>query len=250
MVHRIHSHDTFSMKMISAAAVLVAVIFMLYLVRQPIAGPPAISKSPGGGISPDEAVTGKSVSSVYVREVYQNVTCVIPLNDTWNLISSPCASSNKTMGYSVISIRDDFISAHIYNTSQSNDTWKSYNPNIENFSVQDLTVFAIEKGYWVNVNASVNLTQTGNITLPNFIYLEKGWNLFGWTSNETKNITVALVSIKGKYTAVHAYFANDSVDPWKVYNPTLDYSMSDLKYMIPYHGYWINMTTNATLKVI
>jgi len=49
---------------------------------------------------------------------------------------------------------------------------------------------------------------------------------------------------------VHAYFSNDSVDPWKVYNPNLAPGLSDLLYMIPFKGYWINMTIDATLKVI
>ena len=195
-------------------------------------------------------ITGKSVSQTYAQEIFYNITCNIDLNYSWNLISSPCLEDNASVTYAVRTLPPNFISIHSFNGSGIDDTWKAYSPHADSFAVQDLAYFAIQDGYWVNVNATSNLTMHGNVTVPNFISLHTGWNLIGWTSNETKNISVALVSIQGTFTSVHAYFSNDSVDPWKVYNPNLAPGLSDLLYMIPFKGYWINMTIDATLKVI
>ena len=195
-------------------------------------------------------ITGRSVSSVYVRGVFVNITCINILQESWNLISNPCIEGNDTLNYSLRSIMDSIISIHAHNSSRGLDAWQSYNPGIESFALQENFSYSTSRGYWINMNSSTNLTLIGNVSLPNFIALYQGWNLFGWTSNETRNITIALQGINGSFTSVHAYFANDSLDQWKVYNPSLDISLSDLRYMIPFYGYWINMTADANLKVI
>jgi hypothetical protein len=197
-----------------------------------------------------EQVTGNTFALLYVEDRLVNFTCNIPLNESWNLISSPCLEENTSISYATRTTMDYLLSIHTHNGTEPFDIWKSYHPYMPIYVRLDLNNFSMKKGYWINVNHTVNLTMVGDVVIPYIVELDLGWNLIGWRSNETKNITIALSGIANQYTSVHTYFANDSSDPWKVYNPNLDPSLSDLKYIEPYRGYWINMTESSSLKVI
>ncbi len=226
--------------------VLTALSFLLHAVPGLLG---SLQNSPSGQGS-GSAITGRASSTVYIVERFVSVNCSSLLYGSWNLVSSPCTISNKSAESAFSSLGVSLISAHRYQVLDTKDPWKAYSPWIDGFAVQDIGNFSDMSGYWVDLNASATLFSVGNITLPNFIPLKTGWNLIGWTSNETKNITLALSSISGNYDSVHAYFANETLDHWKVYEPNLDPALSDLHYMQPYHGYWIHMTANATLEVI
>ncbi len=172
--------------------------------------------------------TGKAVSSVYVILTYYNVTCTIPLEQGWNLVSSPCILYANSIQNFTSSIQNNLISIHYYQTTSNLDYWKVYGTNLDDFVITDLNSYSEKRGYWISVTEPVNITIIGDITLPNFIELYSGWNLISWTSNETKNITVALAGISGKYSSIHAYYANDTNDPWKAYNPNINPALNDL----------------------
>jgi hypothetical protein len=85
-----------------------------------------------------------------------------------------------------------------------------------------------------------------NETICNFT-LQDGWNLVSIPcipvslapSEIFSNINASLVS-------VHAYFAKDTGDPWKAYNPSLpSWVVQDLQLVNRKEGYWINVNRNV-----
>ena len=73
------------------------------------------------------------------------------------------------------------------------------------------------------------------------INLITGWNLVGYNSSTSQNITDALASIAGNVVSVWAY-KNDS---WQLYDPA-NPGFSDLTTMAPGYGYWINTNGACT----
>ena len=193
-------------------------------------------------------ITGDATASVFVYEVYNNKNCSVTLVNGWNLVSMPCSPSNKTLDYSLASMNGGYVSMHWYDPNDDGDHWKSYNPSMPSWVVQDLGNISIQDGYWLYINKSPSIVWSlqGNITLPTYVYLYNGWNLAGYPSNETKNVTLALQTINTSVSSIHMYNASDTNDPWKVYNPSLDPSFNDLTMLNPFFGYWMNITTNQS----
>jgi hypothetical protein len=62
-----------------------------------------------------------------------------------------------------------------------------------------------------------------------------GWNLVGYNSSTSQNITDAMASIDGQVINVWTYKNNS----WQFYD-TANAGFSDLTTMSPGYGYWIN----------
>lgn len=191
--------------------------------------------------------TGASVSKVMVFEIFRNKNCTASLPEGWNLASMPCNPNNYSIRSALSSIEGSYVSVHWYDPNDQIDRWKSYNPSLPSWVVQDLSNFSIQRGYWININTTASWSLAGNITLPNYILLYSGWNLAGYSSNETKNVTLAVKGINESLRSIHMYNVSDTADPWKVYNPSFP-ELSDLPMMLPYFGYWMNITTNASVN--
>jgi len=188
--------------------------------------------------------------SFNVLGIKYNQTCYLVLYEGWNLISLPCDTDNKSISYVLNDIWYNYTSIHWYDASDAEDPWKSYNPSMPVWVVQDLYNFSYKSGYWIrmeaNTSMSINGTRDSFVEIP----LYGGWNLIGYPVNESKNITEALKTIGGKYSSVHLYNATDILDHWKAFNPYINLSLNDLKSMIPYYGYWINVSTNVSLYLL
>jgi hypothetical protein len=74
-----------------------------------------------------------------------------------------------------------------------------------------------------------------------------GWNLFSYPVQTERSITEALQSIAGAYTTVYAYYPNDAVDPWRVYDVDAPDWVNDLTSLDFAHAYWISVTQPTTL---
>lgn len=54
------------------------------------------------------------------------------------------------------------------------------------------------------------------------------WNLLSYPRTGPISVTVALDPIKNSYTTVYGYNANDTADPWKVYDKNAESWVNDL----------------------
>ena len=79
--------------------------------------------------------------------------------------------------------------------------------------------------------------------------LYEGWNLVGYPSQSTLELTEALASVDGLYDLVYAYKASDVGDPWKKYNTAAPPFLNDLKEMGPGWGYWIRVSEDCVWTV-
>ncbi len=168
--------------------------------------------------------------------------------ESWNLISLPAIPNNSTVD-GALNLYPNYTSIHTYAQLDTTDEWKAYNPNISASAVQDLNNISEKKGYWINMKNKSQFTLSGTMEAVTQIQVYQGWNLVGYPINVTKTITSAFTSINGSYAAIYAYYANDTTDPWKVYNPSIAPQFSDLTAAYPFYGYWVNATSNATITI-
>ena len=98
-------------------------------------------------------------------------------------------------------------------------------------------------------NGNVNLS-----ILPYTCYMNitmySGWNLISIKCEQSNEaLTTVLAPISGNYTAVEAFWANDTGDPWKKYDPAVPPFINDLNSVDHVHGYWVNMSLPDTLEI-
>lgn len=165
----------------------------------------------------------------------------------WNLISLPVTLSNTAPGSAFGSLAGKYGDVYAYDACDA-DVWKLYNPsNPPQFN--DLTAVNPGQGYWINMTSPGTLTLTGTHPLTTQITLCPGWNLIGYPSITKQAVATALASIAGKFTLVYQYKAADTADPWKSYNPAAPPQANDLTEMEAGYGYWIKMSSAATLTI-
>ncbi len=190
--------------------------------------------------------TGKVTSTVNVSRTGDTVDCDIQISPGWNLISYYCLKGSWYTGPSSFNGMEDSITqAFAYESATPPDNWKSYNAALPLWAVKDLNMMHAQKGYWVYSNTSGTITINGSKIGNTSIALIQGWNLIGYPNENQKNISEALQTINGNYTAVWMY--NSSNTAWYVYYPSG--SNSTFYEFTPGYGYWINMTTNDTLVI-
>ncbi len=99
------------------------------------------------------------------------------------------------------------------------------------------------------MNKSGNISVYGTYVLPSFIEMRKGWNLVGYPLAVPTPLNSTLTGISPYLSLVLGYNASDTLDPWKRFDPSQDPSFNDLTTLTPLHGYWINLTANATWEL-
>ncbi len=76
-----------------------------------------------------------------------------------------------------------------------------------------------------------------------------GWNLISYPVYATRRVTEALISIQGVYTTVYGFEANDTNDPWRIYDVTMPDWGNSLGVLEFGKGYWINASDSITLHL-
>jgi len=150
----------------------------------------------------------------------------------WNLISFPMEPGNPD-------IQHVFgpLLAHIKVIWSYDGTWHVYDPESPGFN--DLSEIHADRGYWVFVTQSKTVCNLGQDF--HTIQLSKGWNLVGFPSKVRISASEALSSITGKVISVWVFDGGE----WEVYDPK-NPELSDLQFMEPGHGYWINAMDDGT----
>jgi hypothetical protein len=79
---------------------------------------------------------------------------------------------------------------------------------------------------------------------------KSGWNLFAYPLQASQPVSPALASITGKYELVYGYLVTDTLDPWKVFDPTPPVTwVNDLNALSFGNGYWISATQPVTIHL-
>jgi hypothetical protein len=181
------------------------------------------------------AVDGSGLESDYSNEVSTEGSSggasihILPVNSNWNLISISDGAGTTSIEDALALIMDDVISVWAYD----NGSWLVYDP--ENPDVSDLYEVLPGQGLWVNMRGNAELTIPGDTPVDG-IDLAKGWNLVGFSSPASRDVSDVMFSIEGDVESVWAYQNGE----WKVYDPQ-NPDFSDLSTMDPGYGYWVKM---------
>ena len=218
-------------------AILAALIVVLFIKLDTLTKEPAF-------IGADTAANGNVNLSILPYTCYMNIT----MYSGWNLISIKCEQSNEALTTVLAPISGNYTAVEAFWANDTGDPWKKYDPAVPPF-INDLNSVDHVHGYWVNMSLPDTLEINGTISYRTNILQLAGWNLPGYPATIIRGVTTALSSINGNYTAVEAYYANDSGDPWKKYDPAVPPFVNDLSSIDPGFGYWINTTVNDTWEV-
>ncbi|MFH1641756.1 MAG: hypothetical protein ABIC04_02560 [Nanoarchaeota archaeon] len=193
----------------------------------------------------DPTIWGAVVARVYITGTLTDHNCSGSYEKGWNLISIACIPTNTSVFNMFSSLENNYTSVHGYNTGDANDPWKTYNPSMPAWVVQDLEEISEENGYFINMNNKSAFYLNGTLLVPNTITYGKGWNLIGYPAQNSKGVVEALSTIQGSYSVIFGY--NSINKTYYFYNAS--FADGTLEYVIPGYGYWINMTIEDELFV-
>ena len=187
------------------------------------------------------SITGRQVMSTRLVILSQLPSvCNTTFEPGWNLVSFPCITSDTEISLFLANISGSFESIKTYDQFDSQDPWKSYNPGLPAWVVQDLPEVARREGYWIYFENITDFYMNNSLTTPTVYNLMPGWNLIGYPSTMIARVNETLAGLNQSYDYVFFYNASDLTDPWKQYtwNASLP-SDQDLIFAVPYYGYWI-----------
>jgi hypothetical protein len=188
-------------------------------------------------------ITGKATIPTYVNILpSQESVCSFSLTEGWHIISFYCIGMYMQRDAVMSSISGSYEKMFYYVPSDSADKWKSYNPSLPSWTVQQLSYMDRLTGYWIYINSSCNYLYEGAIR-DSQIPLIPGWNLVSYPSPNSSSVNDSLQSVL--YTHIKSY---DSVtDDFLIY--VRGGSSNTLNILEPYKGYWINSTAYQNWNV-
>jgi hypothetical protein len=188
-----------------------------------------------------EGFTGNAISSVRVVQTVPE-PCNFTLYNGWNLASFFCISiyQNTTELFEPISYNSIFM----YDASSYIDPWISYNPSLPNWTVQSLPeTVSREQAFWISVSSDQNYYFNGSKKPSTTISLVDGWNLVGYPTSTSRNVSQAVLGITGSFVQIKTF--NNSAKTYDYYNGTNGTITNTSKYQ----GYWIEMNSTGSWVV-
>ncbi|NTV22929.1 MAG: hypothetical protein HGA85_00950 [Nanoarchaeota archaeon] len=170
-----------------------------------------------------------------------NNSCNLTLEEGWNLVSFPCITTDAPILSYLGNYTSAINSVWYYDATSSADPWKSYNPSLPGYAIQDLSTLSRRSAYWINAKSRTDILIVSELFTPTAYSLSRGWNLVGYPSTAAKLVNETFQALEPDYDYILSFNASD-IDTWKIYtwNSSL-VSDQDLIYASPYGGYWIYM---------
>lgn len=188
-----------------------------------------------------DRITGDVISHVNITQTL-SADCNFTLAEGLNLVSFFCIP-NAVSRSEVIASLENLTAIFEYQEDQS-DSWKSYNPGLPSFVIQDLATMSRIEGYWIRMRNNESFFLAGGLRVPTNIPLHPGWNLAGYPTNRVKDVNESFLSIEGNFTEARTYlpFSGTTIG----YVPGIGGALNQTE---PYHGYWINATVEEVWVV-
>ncbi len=154
----------------------------------------------------------------------------IPLTAGWNLISIPVVPENTSLQSVLASIEGNYSVVYAWIGGGWRRSTDNRNP---------LAEIVPEYGYWIYMTAQDTLELNGTVPSSTTININPGWNLVGYPSFTSRDITTVLSSID--YSIVYAWTGNG----WKRSTDPRD----PLTQMDTGYGYWIYANSAGSYEV-
>ena len=199
---------------------------------------------------------GNAVISAPASVHINLATCSIPLVVGWNLISCNLHPANTAPSVVLSGIHGMYDLVYAWDATGAHPddgNWLKYAPDTPSWS-NNLKSLDEKMGFWIEVTEAVTLHISGSAVAATDILLWDnvgGWNLVGYPSAANRSLLTPPGDHAGltDFTLIYAYHANDTSDPWKLFDPTASNYANDLKAMTPGWGYWIEVTADSTWTV-
>jgi len=202
----------------------------------------------------ENTLTGYNIVNTKVEVLASpSKNCSFQLSPGWNMVSFYCLGLFADRNIVLQSISDSYSSIFEYQANDIVDPWKSYNPSLPNWTVQQLNYMDRVSGYWIYIyntsdgsNASTGMTNFSypGIYSDSIIYLYTGWNFIGYPKLNTTNIGTDLNI--SSYNIVKYY--NTTTDTWLIYiNGSANNTFDTFE---TYKGYWLNVSEDQQWYVV
>jgi hypothetical protein len=188
----------------------------------------------------NDTITGRQTITSRVNVITVNSSeCSFTLYQGLNLVSFYCLGTLNPTVYTLISINDSYESIFKYDAFDTNDNWKSYNPSLPSWAVQQLNYLDRLSGYYIFMKNDSTYYYNGSKKYSQ-ISLVPGWNLVGYPRliNESPNISLSNIS----YTHIIGY--DKSTPQYIIYQ--FNQTNNTLNQTSTYQGYWLNSTAYQT----
>ena len=109
-------------------------------------------------------------------------------------------------------------------------------------------------GFWIHMTTADTLEVAGDVPTTTDINLDSagmGWNLVGYPSAVSRDLPGVLQDhgVGEDFSVVYAYHADDSADPWKLFDRTAPAWANDLTDLSPGWGFWVQVDADHTWDV-
>jgi len=183
-----------------------------------------------------QKITGNVVTRVNVTQP-QVAYCNFTLYSGLNLVSFFCIPTMHPRDQVIGNLSS--LEAIFEYQEEKSDAWKSYNPSLPNFVIQDLSFMSRTEGYWIMMRNNQQFLLEGALRRSTSILLVPGWNLVGYPTNTTMVVNNSFISILSNMT--EARTRNPLSGNFISYVPGIGGALNQTE---PYYGYWINATVD------
>jgi hypothetical protein len=187
----------------------------------------------------NNSITGRDVlTSVEISQV-SPIDCSFNMTSGWNYVSFHCIANSVPLS-DVLGVNSSVEKIFTYNAFDTVDPWKSYNPSLPNWTVQQLNYMSRMSGYIILLGNDNEYYYDG-YKRSSVIALRPGWNLAGYPSALNASINESLNGLA--YTMVLTYDNGHLL----VYAPNS--TNNSLTIFEPYRAYWINSSASQNWLV-
>lgn len=124
--------------------------------------------------------------------------------------------------------------------------WAAYNASLPNYTVQ-LGHVGNQDGLYLVMGQAARFRYSGILPYNSSISLRRGWNLVGYPSNTTRNLSESLASIESTYLLLKDLVGTEESGYYLVDTPPP--GGETLNETRLYEAYWINISTGDTWVV-
>lgn len=188
----------------------------------------------------NNSITGQDVLTRVEIVGISPINCSFNMTAGWNYVSFHCIASGVPRNEVLLSVNDSVEKIFTYSSFDTLDPWKSYNPDLPNWTVQQVEYMNRAYGYMILMNNDSTYFYEG-YERSSIIQLRPGWNLVGYPDSVNASINTSLQALL--YHTVLTYDDGALL----VYIPNA--TNNTLNNFEPYMAYWINSSATQNWMV-
>lgn len=201
-------------------------------------------------VTDNDGNAATATTVVHVTPLIHSVALV----SGWNLVSFNVHPMDTTIAAVLSSISGKYDLVYAWDATgahSSSGNWLK--ADTIPMSQDSLTDLNETMGFWIHMNSASTLRVSGSMPTATSISIldnASGWNLVGYPTVMNGALPNALSDLGTDFSLVYAYHANETSDPWKLFDRSAPPFVSDLQFLSPGWGYWIKVTADHDWNVV